>query len=171
MELYLMRHGIAADRESWRGSDADRPLTERGSRRVEEVAKALGIFVDRFDRIVTSPYLRARETAEIVAALRGGGRETELDGTLAFEDPAPLLQRLDDSDDERVLLVGHEPCLSSLVSRLVTGRDTFAFRMKKAAVAKLVTASLTRSAAELEWLLPPKAWLAMGAGDTGTYAR
>ena len=66
-----------------------------------------------------------------------------------------------------MLLVGHEPCLSSLVSRLVAGRDTFAFRMKKAAIAKLVTTTLERGEAELEWLLPPKAWLAMRTAEAG----
>lgn len=171
MELFVMRHGIAADRETWRGSDADRPLTERGAARVERVTEALGIFVERFDRIVTSPYVRARETAEIVARHRGGGRDPELDRVLAFEDPGPLLTRLARSDDERVLLVGHEPCLSSLVSRLVAGRDTFAFRMKKAAIAKLVTTTLERGEAELEWLLPPKAWLAMRTAEAGPSPR
>jgi phosphohistidine phosphatase len=122
MKLYVMRHG-AAEEQSESGVDADRGLTATGRERVRAVAKTLLEEREEPIHIVTSPLVRAVQTAEIAAIVtrigeRGGcvsvSREVAPGG-----DPVALSRRLASAGGRRVMLVGHEPDLSSLVSSLL----------------------------------------------------
>jgi len=169
MEIYVMRHGIAAARETWGDRpDRERPLTPKGEKRMRAVARGMKRAGLEFGRILTSPYLRARRTAEIVGDVLGF--EEKIEESTALEpggSPEALIRTLGERTSEArgVLLVGHEPDLGELVSLFVTGARTSEFRMKKGGVAALATDRLALGAcARLEWLLAPRHWIAI-AGE------
>jgi phosphohistidine phosphatase len=166
MELYLLRHGRAVERgESGFEDDSARPLTPEGRRQLRQSCAALRKLKLRFDLILSSPLVRARQTAEIVAAewrcrkqlgfsekLRPGGDRKKLVAELNALKSAP----------EKILLVGHEPDLSGLISLLVTGRNGGGFALKKGGLARLDIETLRAGrCATLAWLLTPKLMQAM----------
>jgi phosphohistidine phosphatase len=161
MNLYLLRHGIAVEPGSpGYAKDADRPLTPEGERKLRQVAHAMDALGLSFDLILSSPYVRARQTAESVAAGLKARQQLELSDCLtpggSTKKLVELLHRLAPSP-ESVLLVGHEPYLSGLISLLVSGKETFSVTMKKGGLCKLSTESLEHGrCAALEWLLTPK---------------
>jgi phosphohistidine phosphatase len=161
MNLYILRHGIAVEQGTpGYERDADRPLTSEGERKLQLIAKAMQALELSFDLLLTSPYVRARQTAEAVAeafdvekklefadCLTPGGSTKELVELLNHRRPPP----------ESVLLVGHEPYLSGLISLLVTGKESCAVVLKKGGLCKLYLESLKHGrCAALEWLLTPK---------------
>jgi len=160
MELYVLRHAIAAVRDAEGGGpDEERPLTDQGTaklRRVVRGMKALGL---SFDRILTSPYLRALQTAEIVAAEMGAPKKIERTLHLTpAGDPRALMDLLRSRSGEKrnVLVVGHEPYLSDLISVLVSGDDRTVITLKKAGLCKLaIQTPRYGRCADLEWLLTP----------------
>lgn len=160
MNIYLLRHGLAVEPGTpGYEDDAERPLLPKGQRRLRKAAGAMDAMELSFDAILSSPLRRARQTAEIVA------RELKLKKQLRFSDAlAPggsvkdLLRQLNELKPapENVLLVGHEPCLSRLVSLLVTGGVDAAIEMKKGGLGKLEIAELQPGqCARLAWLLTP----------------
>jgi len=154
MEIWLMRHAAAEERAS-SGRDADRTLSEDGHRRAREVARGLAELEPGIQLILTSPYARARQTAEPVArALRLSGRLRETQALEPASDPEEILDEIRSEKVEGVLLVGHEPHLGNLLGRLVAGHAGLEIPMRKAAVARL---SWTGSGqAMLRALLPSK---------------
>ena len=161
MDLYILRHGIAVEPGTpGYENDADRPLTPEGQRKLRQIADAMEALELSFDRILSSPYLRARQTAEIVAEALEARQKLELSDTLtpggSIKRLVELLNRLEPSP-ESVLLVGHEPYLSGLISLLVSGKETFAVVMKKGGLCKLTIESFKPGrCAALQWLLTPK---------------
>ena len=161
MNLYVLRHGIAVEPGTpGYANDADRPLTPEGERKLRQIARAIEALELSFDLILSSPFLRARQTAEIVAEILEARKKLELSDSLtpggSMKKLVELLNRLQPSP-ESVLLVGHEPHLSGLISLLVSGRETFAVVMKKGGLCKLSAESLKPCrCAVLEWLLTPK---------------
>ena len=161
MNLYILRHGIAVEPTAHGfAKDADRPLTPEGERKLLQIAKAMEALDLTFDLILSSPYLRARHTAEIVAEALKARKKLELSDNLtpggSTKKLVELLNHLQ-PPPENVLLVGHEPYLSGLISLLVSGDATLAVVMKKAGLGKLTTESLKHGrCAALEWLLTPK---------------
>jgi phosphohistidine phosphatase len=151
-ELCFLRHAQAADRESWEQSDDERPLTEKGRRQAERLGRHLAAAGFTPDAIITSPLVRARETAEIVADLVGATVRTEprLGEPL---DLASLDVILDDAGrPRRPIVVGHDPDFSELVSTLVGAP----ILMRKGALARVdVERPLAPGAGDLRWLLPP----------------
>jgi phosphohistidine phosphatase len=121
MKLYIMRHGPAEDRAA-SGLDADRSLTADGRARVRSVAKALVQRDEAPVSILSSPLARALQTAEIVAAVtdvEGRGGRVEVRREIApGGSMLELVDELRRAKRRRVMLVGHEPDLSSLVVRL-----------------------------------------------------
>lgn len=115
MDLFLIRHAEAVPRED-AAVDADRSLTPRGHRRFAAVVRSLDALGVRFDRVLHSPWLRAVETADLLAQLIDG--ETEVSPLLAA---APSVDLLAKCGGRRVALVGHQPWLGELVAWLVTG--------------------------------------------------
>jgi len=160
MKLYLLRHGDAVESSEARCKDAERPLTSKGIERTKLLAHALRQMEISFDTILSSPLVRARETAEIIA------RSLQLEERLAFSENLTLsgdLQKLVGQIQslrpipENVLLVGHEPHLSGLISLLCVGSPSLFVALKKGALCRLDIAVLTcGKCATLEWLLPPR---------------
>jgi len=167
MNLYLLRHGLAAepDVQSF-SNDADRPLTPKGKSKLWEIAEGMAALELAFDLILSSPYLRARQTAEIVAEALKARKRLELSDTLApagsMKKLIALLKKLEPSAGD-VLLVGHEPYLSELIALLVAGQAGLSVVMKKGGLCKLSAASLHPGrCATLEWLLTPKQLALLG---------
>ena len=123
MTLYLVRHTHAVQSNPDDPDDHLRPLSRKGQRQADTLARALISFDLRFDRLFSSPYTRATETATpLIPHVRGG--RLELLGELAGDDYAQLwetLRRTLKRGDTTVGLVGHEPYLGGLVSYLLCG--------------------------------------------------
>jgi len=132
--LYVVRHAAAADREAHM-TDAERPLTGEGVARMKTVARGLARIGIAPAVICTSPALRARETAAIVAkALGKGVCVKDCDALLPGRDAAEVLEFLKRNPVEAAVVVGHEPQLGDLISLVVAGSAAPLVDMKKAAV-------------------------------------
>jgi len=158
-DLYLLRHGIAARRgTAWR-HDADRPLTKKGAKKIRDVAKAMRDLGLSFDIILSSPLRRAKETADIVArVLRCRKKLRFTDHLKIGGSPEALVHEITTRHRKAgaVLLVGHEPYLSRLISVLVSGTEDLSIRMKKGGLCKLSVQSLRHGrCATLQWLVGP----------------
>ena len=161
MELFLLRHGLAVERGT-RGFDDDaaRPLTPKGRRQLRKISVAVKKLEPDFDLILSSPFLRAKQTAEIVAAGLKLKRRLKFSNALAPGGTAEILLRQlarEKPMPEKVLLVGHEPDLSRLISLLVTGNVRLQMDFKKGGLCKLETEKIRAGrCATLVWLLTPK---------------
>ncbi len=161
MDIYILRHGIAVVRGApGIERDSDRSLSEKGATKMRRIARGMKALGLSFDVILTSPYLRARQTAEIVAAEFDAEKKLELCPHLEVAgDPAELVVELQARSDslESVLLVGHEPYLSELVSVLISGDERTEVTMKKGGLCKLTADKISYGhCANLDWLLAPK---------------
>src|SRR5712691_710324 len=161
MNLYVLRHGLAVEHGApGYARDADRPLTPKGKRKLEQIADAMDAMALSFGLILSSPYTRARQTAEIVADTLHARKKLEYSEDLVPDGSfKKLIEGLNDlkSRPEDVLLVGHEPYLSGLISLLVSGDSDFSVVMKKGGLCKLFIESLKHGrCAALEWLLTPR---------------
>jgi phosphohistidine phosphatase len=154
MEAYLVRHGIAQDPADAR-SDAERRLTEEGREKTARVAKEFRKRVARVDVIYHSPYARAVETAAIFAREFPKAKVEPAKGLTPHDAPKAAFPLL--AGEGAVMLVGHEPHLSSLVSLLITGREAPVVEMKKAGIAGIECLSALQHC-RLMFLLSPK-WL------------
>ena len=157
MEIYILRHGVAAERGTpGYKKDSDRPLTKEGEDKMHQIAEAILGMELKFDLILSSPYIRAAQTAQIVA--------NELDEEVTFTDalipegnPLDLIAEINDEKPQRLLLVGHEPDLSRLASVLITGGSDAVIELKKGGLCKLTSDKLTfGQCATLNWLLTPR---------------
>jgi phosphohistidine phosphatase len=156
-ELYLIRHGVAEERGDAWPDDAKRPLSEDGIERMRRSARGLERLDVWIDLVLTSPLVRARQTADIVAS--------------AF-DPRPSIISVDSLAPEgtytslvadlekharktRVALVGHEPGIGELAARLVGSRHPFEF--KKGAVCRIDVEEIPPAGpGALRWMLTPR---------------
>ena len=164
MELYILRHAIAADRGTVE-NDFDRPLTTEGEQKLRRVVKAMRNLGLSFDLVLSSPYVRARQTAEIAAAAFAAGKSLALWESLGADgNPREFIAELRtlQPPPASVLLVGHEPFLSTLVGLLVSGAARSVVTLKKAGLCKLNVETLkVGRCASLEWLLSPRQMLLM----------
>lgn len=155
MKLYLLRHGIAADRETWDGSDEQRPLTSEGRKSMEREAKVMQDLGICPDRIITSPLTRARETAKIVADRLGLEARIVEDGRLADFDVKHLPDIVREQGAlDALMLVGHEPDFSTAIGELIGDASV---ALKKGGLARIDIDDVSSMRGELVWLLPPKA--------------
>jgi phosphohistidine phosphatase len=136
MECYFLRHGPAADPAQWPGDDYDRPLTRDGRKRIEREAETLASLGLEFDAIVTSPLVRAVQTAAIIADVLKISERLVEDKRLGFGFDLDALETVlaERSGANTILLVGHEPSMSSTVGALI-GDARIAF--KKGALASV----------------------------------
>ena len=161
MKLYLLRHGDAADHNDPRyPTDAARPLTTKGSKRTRQLANGLRQMEITFDVIYSSPLVRARQTAEIVARSLKLEKHLRITNHLAPEGAfVDMLAQIEHTRPAAkiVLLVGHEPFLSGLISLLCTGGPLLGLTLKKGGLCRLeVTTLKAGRCAMLEWLLTPR---------------
>jgi phosphohistidine phosphatase len=167
MDLLLIRHADAGDAAEFAGSgrpDDERPLSDEGRRKMRQVARGLREVVPKIAVLASSPLVRARETAEIVAA-EFDGLETETAPALRpGEPPAALAQWLERRRPGGVAaVVGHEPHLSETVGWLVTGTARSILELKKGAACLLsCDAAWGAGAAVLRWALAPGQLRALG---------
>lgn len=160
MQLLVVRHAIAEDKEAFAAAgrdDALRPLTAEGVRKMRRAARGLREVLPSIDVLIASPFTRANETAEII---RG-----EYD--ISRVEPAPVLEpdtELDDVvallaryDRGTVTIVGHEPQLGRLVSYLISGSDRPRIDMKKGGAVLIdFEGKIEAGAGRLTWSLPPR---------------
>jgi phosphohistidine phosphatase len=153
-QLCFLRHADAGDPEAWTRPDAERPLSDKGKRQADRLARFLESTAFRPDAILSSPKVRAEQTARPVAAHLGVEVRIEPRFGSPF-DLATLEAILRDADDpERVVLVGHDPDFSDAVAELTGGPDV---SMKKGAFLRVdVDRPLRAGAGRLVWLVPPE---------------
>jgi len=158
MNLFFMRHGIAVPHNSpGTVSDDDRPLTPKGTKRMRKAAKGLWTLKIAFDRVLTSPLPRARQTAEIVAEILELKEQPEELPELA---PTGSVEGLLSSlsaycDEERLLLIGHQPLLGETISFLLAKEKGIEIGLKKGGLCRLELDDLG-GAAKLHWVLTPR---------------
>ena len=156
-ELYLVRHAIAAERGDEWPDDTKRPLTAVGVNRFREVVEGLGELDVTIDEIFTSPLVRAKQTADLLAAgVDGKAAVKVLDALAPGHSPAVVLSQLAKAAKRRrIALVGHEPDLGELAAHLIGAQRALPF--KKGGVCRIDVAGLTaKSAGALTWFATPK---------------
>lgn len=157
MDLLILRHGQAGTR-SHSLADHKRPLTSQGRQEVEDLSQGLKSLAIKFDAIFTSPLVRAKQTAEIVAkSMKFSGKIQVIDSLkpegnkLEFYS---LLSKL--KQDSKILVVGHEPYLSDMISEAIS-ESGCKINLKKAGLAKIkILSTLPKIKGDLRWLLTPK---------------
>ncbi len=153
LRLHLLRHADAGDPAKWSGDDAARPLSTKGEGQTERLASFLADLGFATDAVISSPLVRARQTAEIIAARLGVSvrLDERLAGGFAPEDVDAILA--DAGGPLRPVLVGHDPDFSELLAWLAQAHGV---SMKKGAFARVdVRGSIANGQASLRWLLPP----------------
>lgn len=160
MDLYVLRHGEAGKRLAAASKDSDRALTVAGTKEVEEIAVALVKLGIKPDLVATSPLARASQTAAIVTKKLNiiKDRLQDWDELKPEGSRVKLYERLARFKPEAtVMVVGHEPYLSSMVSDLVFDGQNGRIVMKKAGLARVAVISFRpKPRGELKWLLTPK---------------
>ena len=161
MKLLVVRHGAAMDKDEFARtgeSDDFRPLTDEGKEEMKEISKGLHAAVEELDVLATSPLVRARETADIMAA-EYGIKLPEVERSLM---PGTSFSDFEDwcetqGEKKVIAVVGHDPHLSSLVTWLLTGRNDPRIRLKKGGACLLSFESPPRrESGTLNWLLTPR---------------
>jgi phosphohistidine phosphatase len=159
MKLLVIRHAIAEDREAYAASgqdDALRPLTEQGARKMKRGARGLRRLVPAIDTLVSSPFTRAFDTAEIVRReyeLEGVERNRALEPTVAVADAVAALQSY---NTDVVAIFGHEPQLGRLVTYLISGLDRSVVELKKGSACLMeFEGALSAGAGTLMWSIRP----------------
>ena len=167
MNLYVLRHGLARERNGREyENDDERPLTSKGARRITRQVKGMKALGLSMDVIVTSPLVRAVQTAEIVhRGIRKPGRLVTSGALRPLEHHGTLLDELaaEYSSEDDVMVVGHEPHLSGLISVVVAGQHSPVIRLKKGSLCKLgVPRPSYGRCGWIEWYLTSRQQIKMG---------
>jgi phosphohistidine phosphatase len=159
MQLYIVRHGIAIDREDPKcPPDPQRYLTEEGIEKTKQVAKGLAALGVTADLLLSSPYVRAAQTAEIFAAALDYAKQKirRTDLLLPGAEPSLLFRELaKDRQASSIFLFGHAPQLDDIVATAL-GSKRHLTSLKKAGVALLELKRISPPIAALIWLATPK---------------
>lgn len=164
MKLIIVRHGLAVDREEFIKKNTDdslRPLTEKGRDRTHSLARELRRIVEDVDLIVTSPLVRAKQTAQILRPELDNPPILESVELIPSAPPVVFAQwmKAKIKHETNVIVVGHEPQVSSFVAWCLTGFNEPFLEMKKSGAACLEFENLSEIApksAFLRWLITPK---------------
>lgn len=165
MNLFFLRHGKARPRGPQWQPDSKRPLTREGERAMFDVARGLQAMEVEFDVILTSPCARALRTAEILAEVHESKKLFKTTSLAPESGAGEIVDEIRErfSAAGRIVLVGHEPCMSRLISILLTGQDGMDMELKKAGVCKLTMEKLVLGkCACLQWLLTPRQMARLG---------
>ena len=157
MNLYILRHGIASDRGVEYPDDSLRPLTGKGIKRMRLEAEGMNAIGVAPDVIISSPLVRAIQTAEIVRDGLDAPPQMAISETLVPEaHPSQTLRELASkySSIRSLMVVGHEPHLSSLVSYIMTGQVSWLITLKKGALCNMDISASGRG--QLLWALAPR---------------
>jgi phosphohistidine phosphatase len=158
MELLIFRHGPAGDRDKWAAAgknDAVRPLTAEGEEKTAKAAAGLAVLVPALDAIAASPLVRAKQTADALAAEFPNAERLELKELEPSAEPARFIAKLAGMGAKsRLALVGHEPHLTTLAAALL-GAKPGALELKKAGALLLHVTRPKEGGARLLWLLRP----------------
>ena len=163
LELYLIRHGVAAERGPAYPDDSKRPLTRRGIAALRKGAQALNELEVRFDLIITSPLTRTKQTADVIAeALSVTPPVTTSDALAPDGTSAAVIHDLrKHTNRARIALVGHEPNIGELAGRLIGAHSPIPF--KKGAICRIDLEMLPPKAiGELRWFLTPRIFKKIG---------
>ena len=157
LELYLVRHGVAAERGPEYPDDSKRPLTSDGIARLRKQAKALAALGLELDQIIASPLVRTKQTAEILAqGLTSKPPITYSDSLAPAGTPASVFEELGKHMRKgRIALVGHEPNIGELAGRLIGARTPIEF--KKGAICRIdFEVFPPKGRGQLRWFVTPK---------------
>jgi phosphohistidine phosphatase len=156
MRLLIVRHAEAVPRGTPGIRDEERPLTTEGRSQFRAAARGIARLVDRPDALLTSPWLRAKQTAAIAARAwdRVEPKEAAALAGGSFEEQAELLDGF--PREATVAIVGHEPHLSTLLGRLLGARATDRLGLKKGAIALVDVPGRLAEGGSLLLFLPPK---------------
>jgi phosphohistidine phosphatase len=156
-ELYLIRHGVAEDRGDAWPDDNKRPLTENGIARMRKSARGLADLGVEIDIVLSSPLVRARQTAEIVvAALNPKPALVNVDSLAPDGSFTAIVADLEKHGRKpRLALVGHEPSIGELAARLIGSRHALEF--KKGGICRIDLDELPPAGpGDLRWMMTPK---------------
>jgi phosphohistidine phosphatase len=156
-QLYLIRHGVAAERGDQYPDDTKRPLTSIGIEKLRKEAKALVALDITFDAILTSPLVRTRQTAEIIAAaFRSAPPIVNMPSLAPGGTYNTIVEELTKQHRRtRLALVGHEPGIGEFAARLIGLRKPLEF--KKGAVCRIDVVALPPTGpGQLRWFLTPR---------------
>lgn len=166
IQLIFIRHAVAMDREDFQKKakldDAFRPLTSKGRNRLEKMARIMKRrWVKDFDLIISSPYTRARQSAEVVSQVYGEKRVVECSELVPQSPPQAFVKWLKSQNyrGQTFAIVGHEPNLSLLVTYLLAGNEYAFLEFKKSGILCLevdMLKGLGPSSGQLQWLVAPK---------------
>ena len=157
LELYLIRHGLAADRGEEYPDDSQRPLTSEGITRLRREAKALDALGVGIEHIITSPLARTKQTADVFAETMKSKPSVSMSDALApAGTPAAVIDELARHMRKGTIgLVGHEPNIGELAARLIGARVPLAF--KKGAICRLdFEVFPPKGLGQLRWFITPR---------------
>ena len=154
--IYVVRHAIAAERGERFPDDSKRPLTRKGIDRMRQVVRGFAEFDPTIDLVLTSPFVRARHTAEILAAGLRISKVEDCDALTPGHPPADVARELERPGIRRaVALVGHEPDLGQLAAWLIGASQPLVF--KKGSIARIDVPALPPTGdGQLVWLATPR---------------
>ena len=159
MQIYVVRHGIAIDREDPKcPPDPERYLTEEGIEKTKKVAAGVAALSGSADLLLSSPYVRAMQTAEIFAAVLDYSKQKirRNDLLLPGADPTLFFRELaKDKQTATLFVFGHAPHLDELIATAL-GSKHHITSLKKAGVALLELKRVSPPSGELVWLATPK---------------
>lgn len=152
MLLFLLRHGDALDSSTLH--DDERPLSDLGREQVTTTARFLRSVHPSLDEIISSPLLRARQTAQALHEHFPGARRTVSEFLAPMGNPMQIFKELNRSRAQSVLLAGHEPFMSTAISHLIAGNDDTKVEMRKSSLACIPSAHpVGRGSGTLRWIV------------------
>ncbi|MBK9776268.1 MAG: phosphohistidine phosphatase SixA [bacterium] len=153
MKVYFLRHGPAGKRGEWKRDDAERPLTVEGIEKMHRIAATLAALDLGLDAIVTSPLVRAKQTAEIVAQALEMPLKEEARLAPGFNPELLRAILLDHPGAKAIMVVGHEPDFSATIGALIGGGSIIC---RKGGLALVELPDAHSHKGELLWLVPPR---------------